>query len=325
MITLRVDADVLARTRLSFSPALETFTWLRLAAAGKRHPVFGDPGPRARAALARPDVALLVSLLPPAGSTYAADLLTPMPGVNASVTDVFDEQLAMIESMDEDLVDWQICRGAELYWGVPVSAFVRQAVEFGRIRSRLAAGLVEFWREAVADVWPVLRSVLERDLVDRASRLASHGLAHVLGALHPSFTWVGDGLVLDKPWTHSIDLTGGQLTLAPAVLTWPDAFIQVDTPGQAVLYFPASRVGSGTPRSSGQLASVLGSARSAILEELTVGRSTAELSARLGYVPGTISYHLGAMHRAGLVTKVRDGRYVLYQRTPQGQLLLSSE
>jgi hypothetical protein len=154
MITLQVDAEVLARTRLSFSPALEVFSWLRLAASGQRHPVFGDPGPRARSALARPDVALVVSLLPPAGSTYAADLLTPMPGIHTSAGDLFDEQLAAIEAMNEEVVEWQICRGAELYWGVPVAGSVRQAVESGRIRGRLVAGLVPFWREAVAEVWP---------------------------------------------------------------------------------------------------------------------------------------------------------------------------
>ncbi|MCG5221181.1 helix-turn-helix domain-containing protein, partial [Streptosporangium sp. KLBMP 9127] len=55
---------------------------------------------------------------------------------------------------------------------------------------------------------------------------------------------------------------------------------------------------------------------------LETARSTAELATRIGYTPGTVSYHLGALHRARLVTKVRDGRYVLYQRTAQAARLL---
>ncbi len=44
--------------------------------------------------------------------------------------------------------------------------------------------------------------------------------------------------------------------------------------------------------------------------------------ARIGCTPGTVSYHLSALHRASLVTKVRDGRYVLYQRTAHAAGLL---
>jgi DNA-binding transcriptional ArsR family regulator len=56
--------------------------------------------------------------------------------------------------------------------------------------------------------------------------------------------------------------------------------------------------------------------------DLETARSTADLATRIGYTPGTVSYHLGALHRAGLVTKVRAGRHVLYQRTAHAAGLL---
>jgi DNA-binding transcriptional ArsR family regulator len=62
---------------------------------------------------------------------------------------------------------------------------------------------------------------------------------------------------------------------------------------------------------------VVGDARAALLADLETARSTTELAARTGYAPGTVSYHLSALHRAKLVTKIRAGRYVLYQRTAQ--------
>ncbi|WP_290056392.1 ArsR/SmtB family transcription factor, partial [Amycolatopsis solani] len=66
-------------------------------------------------------------------------------------------------------------------------------------------------------------------------------------------------------------------------------------------------------------------ARAALLADLDTARPTAELAARTGYSPGTVSYHLSALHRAGLVSKARDGRYVLYRRTAQAVVLLDGD
>jgi DNA-binding transcriptional ArsR family regulator len=66
------------------------------------------------------------------------------------------------------------------------------------------------------------------------------------------------------------------------------------------------------------LAGVLGRTRAALLADLAAPRSTTELARRHGITPGGTSQHLGALRRAGLVTGRRDGRSVLYVRTPLG-------
>ncbi|WP_399030652.1 ArsR/SmtB family transcription factor [Streptomyces sp. 15-116A] len=38
--------------------------------------------------------------------------------------------------------------------------------------------------------------------------------------------------------------------------------------------------------------------------------------------PATVSYHLGVLHRAGLVTRARAGRSVVYRHTPAGARLV---
>ncbi|MEV6873202.1 DUF5937 family protein [Amycolatopsis sp. NPDC051128] len=323
MITLRADAGTMARVRFSFSPAQEVMAWLKLTAKGDRHPVFGDPGPSARAALAHPDVELVSDLLPPDGATYVPDLLTPRPGAGGSCGELFDEQLAAVESTSQDDLESQVCASISTYWGRPAPVAVQRRMEAGDLPKRLAAGLGRFWREALADSWPALQPVIDRDIADRAAVLVSFGLGRLLNSVHPGIAWTGDAVTIDKPWTGEIDVTGRELVLAPGVLGGPSLLVQVDKPDEVVLYVPVRKAGAGTRRHCGRLAAVIGETRAILLDELEGARSTTDLARRLGYAPGTISYHLGAMHRVGLVTKRREGRQVLYTRTSQAQALLS--
>ncbi|WP_103352274.1 helix-turn-helix transcriptional regulator [Amycolatopsis sp. CA-128772] len=322
MLTLRVDADTLARMRFAASPASESMVWLRLTAASGRHPVFGDPGPLARAALAHPDVALLADLLPRNGDTYRPDLLTPQPGADPQRRDLLDEQIARIEAVSQEDLEEQVFTYTRTHWSRPLRASTRRIAESGRMQRRLANGLARFWRDALSDGWPELRSIIDRDIARRATAIAAHGIGRALGALHPGIDWAGDAVTLTRSRDGEIDVTGRDLVLAPGVLSWPDVIIQVDTPGQFVLYYPALRIEAGRDRRSGGIAQVLGNTRAALLAHLETARSTAELATLVGYAPGTVSYHLSALHRAHLVTKVRDGRYVLYRRTAHAAGLL---
>lgn len=69
------------------------------------------------------------------------------------------------------------------------------------------------------------------------------------------------------------------------------------------------------------LARLLGATRAAVLVNLSAPRSTTELAERLSLSPATTSHHLGALRDAGLVTGRREGRAVLYVRTPLGDAL----
>ncbi|WAU82039.1 helix-turn-helix domain-containing protein [Streptomyces sp. Qhu-G9] len=295
---------------------------MKLTAASGRHPVFGDPGPLARASLAHPDVALLADLLPLNGDTYTPDLLTPQPGTNAQRRDLLDEQIAQIEAATQDVLETQVFTYTRTHWNRPLLATTRRIAESGRMQRHLANGLARFWRDALSEGWPELRSIIDQDIAHRATTIATHGVGRALGALHPDMDWAGDAVTLAKSWDGDIDATGRDLVLAPGVLNRPDVIIQVDTPGQFVLYYPAQRIGVGRGRRSGTITQVVGNARAALLADLETPRSTTELASRIGCTPGTVSYHLSALHRARLVTKVRDGRYVLYQRTAHAAGLL---
>ncbi|MFL6141027.1 MAG: DUF5937 family protein [Labedaea sp.] len=318
MIRAHLDAASLARIRLSASPASEAVSWLRLTANGQKHAVFGDPGPAARFALRDPDVALLAKTLPP-GARYVPDLLTPKP-LAGSAEQTWTGQVDAIRETPRETVLDQLDECAAV--GQTVDRAVRDAAERGTFARRAASGLATFWRYAVADAWPVLHGRMQADLVNRTATMAAHGVGALLGSLHPTVSWTGQAIEVDKPFEEELHYAGTELVLAPSVLGWPKVLVQLCDPAEAVLAYPALGVGAepGATVADG-LSRLLGATRASLLRDLDVPRSTGDLSTRHQLAPATVSYHLKVLHGSGLVTRTRDRRTVLYRRTEQGDAL----
>lgn len=310
MIRANLDAATLARVRLAMSPAAETTAWLGLTVARGQHPVFGDPGPAARAALTDRDTALVAAVLPPTGTrAYTPDLLTPKP-----VTDL-DDQLDRIAATPAETVASQLaCAGR------PLSCEVRAAVDAGKFAGRAANGLRRFWTAAVADGWASLRATMDADLATRARTMAAGGVGALLDSLHEAVTWADGALVISSAWQEEFTLRDVEIVCVPAVLAWPRLSIQLCDPGDAVLGYPAAGIGA-RPAGPRAVDKLVGATRAALLRDLAVPRSTATLADRHHLSPPTISYHLKVLQRSGLITAHRDGQYVLYQRTDSGHAL----
>lgn len=310
MIRANLDADTLAKVRLAMSPAAEATAWLTLTAGRGRHPVFGDPGAAARAALADEDARLVASVLPPPGTrAYTPDLLTPKPGKD------LDDQLDRIAATPEGAVADQLAST-----GRPLPSDVRAAVDDGTFAPRAARGLGRFWRTAIGDGWTSLKATMEADLADRARTMATRGVGALLGSLHEALTWADGTLSIRSAWQEEFTLHGVEIVCVPAVLAWPRLAIQLCDPDDAVLGYPAAGVGR---RASGPHAvdRLVGTTRAALLRDLDVPRSTASLASRHHLAPPTVSYHLKVLRQTGLVVAHRDGLFVLYQRTDAGHAL----
>ena len=310
MIRANLDADTLAKVRLAMSPAAEATAWLTLTAGRGRHPVFGDPGAAARAALADDDARLVASVLPPPGTrAYTPDLLTPKPGRD------LDDQLDRIAATPEGTVADQLAST-----GRPLPRDVRAAVDDGTFAPRAARGLGRFWRTAIGDAWTSLKATMDADLADRARTMATRGVGALLGSLHETLSWADGTLTIRSAWQEEFTLHGVEIVCVPAVLAWPRLAIQLCDPDDAVLGYPAAGVGR---RASGPHAvdRLVGTTRAALLRDLDVPRSTAALAARHHLAPPTVSYHLKVLQRTGLVVAHRDGLFVLYQRTDAGHAL----
>ncbi|SDJ31223.1 Helix-turn-helix domain-containing protein [Actinokineospora alba] len=312
MIVAHFDIETLSGVRLSASPATEAMTWLRLAAHGGSHPVFGDPGAAARFALRDPDVAMVACVLGDP-SKGLPDLLTPKPD-RVPTDRILDAQLERMAATSAAVAAGQVPAGAR-------DPRVRAAVDAGEFAARAANGMAKFWACALRDEWTGLRERLDADLDHRARVMAREGVAGVIESLHPDLRWTGSAMEIDLCLDMTVHYRRADVVLSPTLLTWPSFLVQLDNPDDAVLSYPARGVGTapGKPPGAERL---LGRTRLGLLRHLDVPRSTADLSERRGLARATVSYHLSVLHESGLVAKTRSHRCVLYRRTERGDSLL---
>jgi DNA-binding transcriptional ArsR family regulator len=320
VIVVDVDRASLARVRLAPSAAQELMSWLRLTVAGGRHPVYGAPGPAARRSLGHRDVAMVASLLPRTSAGYVPDLLTPQPPRSTPARALI-EQLDLVAAADHAQVARQV--GFCVDFGRRLPADTLGAVASGSFARRAANGLRTFWKDALADGWGALREVLDADIATRSETLARRGVGDVLGSLHRDLEWDGRRITVDKPYAEERTIAGADLVLAPSALGWPGLTVQVCSPEDAVFCYPAEAIGQRRIRPAPELGELIGASRAAILGDLAVPRSTAELSDRHGLTRATVSHHLGVLFRAGMLVRRRRGKEVLYGRSDRGDHLLN--
>jgi DNA-binding transcriptional ArsR family regulator len=191
------------------------------------------------------------------------------------------------------------------------------------VRDLLADMLRRAWSALIEPWWPRLRDVLDADITYRARRLADAGVAAALSELDPKVSW-GDGAVrFGAPGSREVDVSGTDLVLIPSVFAWPGAAVSFDPP--AVIY-PARGVyglWQQRPRSSEDLARLIGRTRAALLTALAEPASTTGLAARTGIPVSSVSEHLAALRASGLVSTTRTGRFLVHHRTVLGLALAS--
>ena len=90
--------------------------------------------------------------------------------------------------------------------------------------------------------------------------------------------------------------------------------------GVAALWERPGRAQPGTA-----LGRLLGPSRAAVLLALDQPASTTQLVAALSQSLGGVGDHLAVLREAGLITRARSGRSVLYRRTPVGDALASAD
>ncbi|GAB1510194.1 helix-turn-helix domain-containing protein [Actinophytocola sp. KF-1] len=316
MLTVRVDAERLVRSRFALSRLAE----LSCALEVLTHP---DRAPFARAWVAetrpRLDVGAvaLVHALVEHDSPYVPDFLVPLPpGYEPDL----DTELAAVAAAPADTVLRQLARTFPA--GPPPA--VTAVLDRGGARAVAevaAAQLRHCWDVTLADTWPALRRVLDEDVRHRATQAARTGFDGLLADLHPMLGW--DGARLTKP--AAVDVT---LDPAPGVVLTPSVFLPwpavwAGTPADVLVGYPARGRGSvwaGPARVLGP--PVLGARRVALLADLGTPRSTAELASRHRLSPATVSYHLRRLFTDGLVTRRQDGHSVRYAATDgAGELL----
>ncbi len=318
MLRFVAGRDDLLNSRFALSPIVELENMLRKLAFGRL------PAPwaaRARPAFERllADTAL-DAVIALHSDRYGPAFVVPPP---ASMMQTIEDDLAVIRgtSLAQARHEIDKCLARRPASDERVLAVLRDP----NVTSILADAMAAAWHELVAADWPTLRAVLERDVVHRGGLLSGGGWSAAFAGLSKRLRW-RDGvieLVSGSEGTYHLD--GAGVLFVPSVFVWPNIGAYTDPPWPKTLVYPARGTaalwepGAGAPPDA--LASLLGRTRARLLVALSDPASTTQLAKSLSLATGAVGDHLAILRNAGLATRARAGRSVLYRRTPLGDAL----
>jgi DNA-binding transcriptional ArsR family regulator len=329
-LRIQVGNEDLTMSRFALSPL-----WELTHALGMLAGVHGQPDvpvlrpwlvrarDRYRALARETDVSVIIALQLPG---WGADFLAPVP---ASVDTTIGDLLDQVRSTPAEQAHREVAEALRRH--PQVDPRIARILTSDRVAAYAADVLAAAWQALLEPDWRTLRAILERDVVYRAGQLTSKGWAAALTDLHADVSWHQGRIVLSR-WAADEDaeLGGRGLLFIPSVFVWPRLALSLDPPWPPALIYPArgvsalweqaGRTGAGTA-----LHRLLGASRAAILLALEDPASTTQLAAALGQSLGGIGDHLAVLRAAGLITRARSGRSVLYRRTPVGDALAAAE
>ncbi|QES46685.1 transcriptional regulator [Streptomyces venezuelae] len=346
MISFELGVEDLADTRFAVSPLAETVLSLR---------VLRDPGvsalhlPWRRSVLGRLgglDTGLLMSLV--ADRLTLPDFLTPRP---AGFEPAFGAELAVVRRTPPEVVrrDLSAAHAPDRLPAALRAAYAAGDAPVAALRDEICELLQRYWEIAVRPVWPQVRLVAEADMTYRARQLARGGARLLFADMHPRLSWEDDGArgVLRVHGTlgdgYHAQACGRGLLLVPSVFAHKPAppvgpqeppSLLYPSRGVATLWAagPASGPTSGPAAGSAAgsaagpaLVRLLGAPRARLLGLLAEPLATVELARRLRVTPSAVSQHLQVLYGAGLATRARHGRQVLYRRSPLGDRLATGD
>ncbi|MET7876939.1 ArsR family transcriptional regulator [Micromonospora profundi] len=322
MSELRFSLADVAGVRLAVSPVNETVMSMWALASPVRYAVHLPWIDRARVTVRRPEVAARVRPLVELARAgcWLPDFLTPAARPNVEMA----EQLDQIGATPPAVVVQDLLATTPRR---PLSPFGLALLADPRgLLPQLVDAVQVWYDEAIAPDWPRMRALLDADVAYRAAQLAEGGAGRFFEQLHPSLRWLGDRVVSDDPFERDFDLRGRGLALNPTVFTERRVLWNLLEDSLPAGAYPVRAVGTlweATPSPPGDsLARVIGPGRAALLYLLDAAATTTGLARLSGMSAGNVSQHLAALHAAGLVHRVRQGRHVLYGNTEAAKVLL---
>ncbi|MEU7003813.1 helix-turn-helix domain-containing protein [Nonomuraea sp. NPDC046570] len=319
MTTIEVSLQDVAASRFAISPLIETMHALWVL-AGKHeagvHRRFVERWREPYRGLERgfPGLRAALAISGNRGNANVDFIAPPPTGVNVP----FELELAAVRATPVERAHEEVRRVLAELPRVPEAT--RRTLLGDEVVRLVADGFEALWEEIVSTAWPRFRAVLERDVVQRAGRLATFGWAAALDDLSSQVRW-RDGVIELRLSAGGRHRPGGRgLLFVPTVFgarlgaylnqAWPYALV-----------YPARGVGA-MPHPGGEgLRRLIGRTRARLLAELAEPATTTQLAALLGQSLGTVGGHLAALRAAGLILGTRTGRSVLYARTPLGDAL----
>ncbi|HEY2505657.1 MAG TPA: metalloregulator ArsR/SmtB family transcription factor [Streptosporangiaceae bacterium] len=319
----------LAGTRFAVSPLSETLRAVLLLGRRDTPSVNRPWADWARARLAEKPLRM-PRLWPLAnnGLDVHPEFLTPAP---AGQRPAIEDELARMRATPDDAVRGSLRR----VFGTgpwPDSATALYQDPAGSL-AQIAAESSEFYQRLIAPHWERIGSVLDADIAYRTGLLARGGARALFGDMHPGLRWSDGLLILDGGSDVEVPVRLGPngVVLMPSVFNWPEVSAALATSSQTGLVYPARGAATAWHLLSGALTTrlpalseLIGVTRARMLDALRAPATTSTLARQFAVTPGAVSQHLAVLHRAGLLTRQRSGRFVLYQASDLGLDLLDA-
>ncbi|MEV7964639.1 DUF5937 family protein [Sphaerisporangium sp. NPDC088356] len=323
LIRIEVSPQDVVASRFAISPLIETLHALWILSGNQQAGVHRPWADRRREQYGRlvremPGLAALVALF--RRGDYNADFIAPPPtGVNVA----FGDELAAVRATPLAQARDEIARN--LRGRRPPPPDLMAILDRPDVVEVFAHVLDAAWKEIIQPDWSRFHAILERDVVQRAGRLATYGWAAALDDLSPRVGWRSDGrfghveVRMAGPGDDERHRLGGRgLLLVPSVFGPSEVGVYLEDAWPYAIVYPARGIAVEQRPSTG-LAKLIGKTRATIL--LRTPATTTQLAALLELSIGGTGDHVAALREAGLITGTRVGRSVLYHRTPLGDAL----
>ncbi len=252
------------------------------------------------------------------GPVMGASFSVPPP---AGMAQTIGDDLDVLRAVPADVVEGELVEIRALRR--PPGA-VAAVLDDPRFTELLAAGMAVAWDALLAPDRGRVRAVLERDVRFRAERLSEVGWSGALTGMHHDIAWTGDAIVIDRSSEATEVLGGRGLLLVPSVFLGQGLAVTGEAPWQPTIVYPdrgAGLVFEEADAPTDPLAPLLGRTRAGLLRALASPSSTTQLAALTGASLGATGDHLRVLLDAGLISRSRVARSVIYRRTPLGDAL----
>ena len=320
MVRYHFKQGDLLRTRFAIAPLMELIAAVYVvrdpARSAVHRPWVEWAGPR----VAGLDLSLLEAAAPVTNHGFWPVFVGPPPRAPHAQ---FTDELARVRATPLEQVVDEITHAYP--GGVPSAAQVFLTDPDAALE-RLVEQMRAFWDAVLAPWWPRVSAALEAEISARARALVALGPQAAFTGLHQTVWWE-DGIVYVHPTRKAaadVDLADRGLLLVPAVFTWPRVWPRTDPPWDPALVYPppgTADVWRPDPPRPEALKALLGHRRAQILLELDRPACTLQLAQRMQVSAGSVNSHLFVLWQAGLVSRRREGRRVIYTRTTIGDTL----
>ncbi|WP_223167084.1 winged helix-turn-helix domain-containing protein [Nonomuraea sp. SYSU D8015] len=322
-VSIEVTPQDLVASRFAISPLIETMhaQWVLAGRTGAGvHGTWAGRWRKTYRELVREHPALqaAAAISGNAGSANVSFVAPPPTAVDVS----FEEELAAMRETPLEQARAEIVKVLAVRPPAPMT--VREFLLGPEVVRRLADAYQALWTEIISHEWPRFRAILQRDVAQRAGRLAAYGWAAALEDLSPRVHWRRGGHIeielrsISGPYR----LGGKGLLFVPSAFMTSIAAYLEDAWPYAMIY-PARGIAAAPPAPDADLSLLIGRSRARILAELGEPATTTQLAALLGQSVGTTGEHVAALRRTGLIAGTRIGRSVMYARTPLGDALIT--